>query len=140
MDSRDNRVSEIVKHIIGCRIGRATLVKTGLITQSTREIIEGQGSQARRLSYVLPIYVATDDSDENADRPVGVRPQEQSAEEQRLRHRHREAMVFNDGTRPLNSEDIIQRDHGSPTLVPSQRTGPGSATARELEELEGTDI
>ncbi|OIW34880.1 hypothetical protein CONLIGDRAFT_28387 [Coniochaeta ligniaria NRRL 30616] len=118
MDVRDNRVSEIVKHIIGCRRGREALVKTGLITQSTRDIIEGQGTSARRLSYVLPIYVGTDDSDENADRPVGVRHQEHSAEEQRLRHRHREAMVFNDGTRPLNSEDIIQRDHGTP--MPSQ--------------------
>jgi len=120
MDVRDNRVSEIVKHIIGCRRGRAALVKTGLITQSTREIIEGQGRNNRRMSYVLPIYVATDDSDENADRPVGIRHQEQSAEEQRLRHRHREAMVFNDGSRPLNSEDIIQREHISPALSPSQ--------------------
>jgi hypothetical protein len=120
MDVRDNRVSEIVKHIIGCRRGREALVKTGLITQSTRDIIEGQGRSERRMSYVLPIYVAADDSDENADRPIGVRHPEQTAEEQRLRHRHREAMVFNDGTRPLNSEDIIQRDHGSPTLLPSR--------------------
>lgn len=137
MEARDNRVNEIVKHINRCRRGREALVRTGLITQATREIIEGQAAQLRRrLSYVLPIYAATEDGDENADRPVGIRPQEQSAEEQRLRHRHREAMVFNDGSRPLNSEDIIQRDHGSPTLVPSQA---GTATARELEEVGETD-
>jgi hypothetical protein len=34
--------------------------------------------------------------------------------EQRLRRQHREAMVLNDGTRPLREEDIIERDH-SPT-------------------------
>lgn len=133
MDVRDNRVSEIVKHIIGCRKGREALVKTGLITQSTREIIEGEGNSVRRLEYILPIYVCTDDSDENADRPVGIRHPEQSVEEQRLRHRHREAMVFNDGTRPLNSEDIIQRDHGSPTLPTSQPSDSGTVTAQDRE-------
>ncbi|KAB5563457.1 hypothetical protein GE09DRAFT_783097 [Coniochaeta sp. 2T2.1] len=137
MDVRENRVTEIVKHIIGCRKGREALVRTGLITQSTKDIIEGQGRNTRRMSYVLPIYTATDDSDENADRPLGVRHPEQSVEEQRLRHRHREAMVFNDGTRPLNSEDIIQRNLlSSPILSPLQTaedatvTGQDTATAR----------
>lgn len=129
MDVRDNRISEIVRHIIGSRRGRQALVKTGLVTQATRDMMEGQGRHHRRLSYVLPIYAATDDGDENADRPIGVRHPEQSAEEQRLRHRHREAMVFNDGTRPLNSRDIIQRDHGSPTLSPSPPSGSATVMA-----------
>lgn len=129
MDVRENRISDIVRQIIGSRRGREALVRTGLVTQATRDIIEGQGRHQRRMSYVLPIYVATDDGDENADRPVGVRHPEQSAEEQRLRHRHREAMVFNDGTRPLNSEDIIQRDHGSPTPSPSHPSDSAAVAA-----------
>jgi hypothetical protein len=139
MDVRDNRVSEIVKHIIGCGRVREALVRTGLITQSTKEIIEGQGRKDRRMSYVLPVYVATDESDENADRPVGIRHPEQSAEEQRLRHRHREAMVFNDGTRPLNSEDIIQRDHGSPTLFPAYSADAATVPAPGDGTTEGSD-
>lgn len=36
---------------------------------------------------------------------------DRSAEGQRLRRRHREAMVFNDGTHPPGHGDIIQREH-----------------------------
>lgn len=38
---------------------------------------------------------------------------DQSAEEQRLRRRHREAMVLNDGTHPPGRGDIIEREHDS---------------------------
>jgi hypothetical protein len=44
--------------------------------------------------------------------PLVLRAREHSVEEQRLRRQHREAMVLNDGTRPLGREDIIERDHG----------------------------
>jgi hypothetical protein len=40
----------------------------------------------------------------------GRRPRDQSAEEEHLRRRHREAMVLNDGTRPLGRGDIIERE------------------------------
>ncbi|CAG8952653.1 hypothetical protein HYFRA_00009761 [Hymenoscyphus fraxineus] len=39
----------------------------------------------------------------------GRRRREQSSEEDSIRRRHREAMVLNDGTRPLGREDIFQR-------------------------------
>ncbi|PHH83621.1 hypothetical protein CDD82_6067 [Ophiocordyceps australis] len=39
---------------------------------------------------------------------------ESSVEQRRLRRQHREAMVLNDGTRPLGQADIIERDHDSP--------------------------
>ncbi|PHH60412.1 hypothetical protein CDD81_1690 [Ophiocordyceps australis] len=39
---------------------------------------------------------------------------EGSVEQRRLRRQHREAMVLNDGTRPLGQADIIERDHDSP--------------------------
>jgi len=38
------------------------------------------------------------------------RPRDQSSEEEHLRRRHREAMVLNDGTRPLGRGDIIERE------------------------------
>ncbi|CAK7215241.1 hypothetical protein SCUCBS95973_002415 [Sporothrix curviconia] len=42
------------------------------------------------------------------------RPLSQSSrEEQRIRRQHREAMVLNDGTRPLRRDDIIERDSDS---------------------------
>jgi len=37
------------------------------------------------------------------------RRRDQSSEEEHLRRRHREAMVLNDGTRPLGRADIIER-------------------------------
>lgn len=39
----------------------------------------------------------------------GRRRRDQSSEEDSIRRRHREAMVLNDGTRPLGRDDIIQR-------------------------------
>jgi hypothetical protein len=138
MNVRENRVAEIVKHIIECRTGREALVKCGLITQATKEQIEEPpAGRVGRYQYMLSMDII-DDGDENPDRPVGGRPQEQSVEEQRLRHRHREAMVFNDGTRPLNSQDIIQRDHGSPALLPSRPSDRASAAlaAREMEDID----
>lgn len=38
------------------------------------------------------------------------RRRDQSSEEEHLRRRHREAMVLNDGTRPLARSDIFQRE------------------------------
>jgi hypothetical protein len=39
----------------------------------------------------------------------GRRRRDQNSEEDVIRRRHREAMVLNDGTRPLGRDDIIQR-------------------------------
>lgn len=104
MVRRSNRITDIVSIIQKSDTGQERLERVGLVPRGSS-----------RFSVVLSIGRNDDDGDEQGERLVGVRQHEQSAEEQRLRHRHREAMVFNDGTRPLNSEDIIQRDHGSPT-------------------------
>ncbi|CAK7568155.1 MAG: hypothetical protein SEPTF4163_006138 [Sporothrix epigloea] len=40
-------------------------------------------------------------------------PRQSSREEQRIRRQHREAMVLNDGSRPLQRDDIIERDSDS---------------------------
>lgn len=111
MNGRSNRIAEIANKILQCQSGRERLKRAGLLTSISGDSCEPFG----RFSMVPSVSRNNEDGDEQGERLVGVRQHEQSAEEQRLRHRHREAMVFNDGTRPLNSEDIIQRDHGSPT-------------------------
>ncbi|KAI9834734.1 MAG: hypothetical protein M1819_002819 [Sarea resinae] len=52
--------------------------------------------------------------DDTAGRSSGMgrRLREESVEEQALRRRRREAMVFSEGGRPLGRNDIIQRDEG----------------------------
>jgi len=42
-------------------------------------------------------------------RGARARPHEESPEEQALRRRRREAMVLNEGDRPVSQDDIIQR-------------------------------
>jgi hypothetical protein len=108
-----NRVTEIVNRIMDCRSGKRRLMAAGLISNASKEAL-GDAEPEGRFSFMLSTnLISNDETDEQGDRLVGGRPQEQTAEEQRLRHRHREAMVFNDGSRPLNSGDIIQRDHGT---------------------------
>jgi hypothetical protein len=111
MNGRSNRIAEIANKILQCQSGRERLKRAGLLTSISGDSCEPFG----RFSMVPSVSRNNEDGDEQGERLVGGRQHEQSAEEQRLRHRHREAMVFNDGTRPLNSEDIIQRHDGSPT-------------------------
>lgn len=114
MNVRNNRISEIVIRLVDCRSGRDALQKAGLIDKASRDMIEGRESRGR-FSFMLSV----DDMDnqemaDTLERIENGSLEQANAELQRLRNRHREAMVFNDGTRPLNSHDIIQRDHGSP--------------------------
>ncbi|OAA63669.1 cytoskeleton-associated protein [Niveomyces insectorum RCEF 264] len=56
------------------------------------------------------------DADANLERAANATrqprpPLRTSREEQRIRRQHREAMVLNDGTRPLRRADIIEREH-----------------------------
>lgn len=100
MCCRTNRITDIIGQIVQYRGGREALYKAGLISDRSKKIMDHSADGG--------------DSDfDPTDRPVGGRPQDYSAEEQRLRHRHREAMVFNDGSTPLNSDDIFQPDNGS---------------------------
>ena len=62
--------------------------------------------------------IEDEDEDGEATQPTaqsqsqaGRRPTSQNTrEEQRIRRQHREAMVLNDGTRPLRRDDIIERE------------------------------
>ncbi|QPH01337.1 hypothetical protein C2857_005536 [Epichloe festucae Fl1] len=108
MDLRSNRIVDIVDRIKHSKRGLRALEKAGLIDKSN----------ARRRIRELPDIIMEPEEQITADNDSGVqtrRPiREHSVEEQRLRRQHREAMVLNDGTRPLGRGDIIEREHDSP--------------------------
>ncbi|EHA58378.1 hypothetical protein MGG_04471 [Pyricularia oryzae 70-15] len=110
---RLNRISEVCRLVKESYAGRKALQDAGLITKEEAagsEVDEcGNHHEAARLSLVLSITgEAIDLHEVETYQP---RVLEQSAEEQRLRRQHREAMVLNDGTRPLGRGDIIERGH-----------------------------
>lgn len=103
---KDNRIVSIVNNIRLSKQGRRALIKVGLTTPGTEAEEQGDpepstSREPRRQAE------APDDALHHA------RTREQSEEEQRLRRQHREAMVLNDGTRPLGRDDIIEPDHES---------------------------
>lgn len=104
MDFRSNRIVDVVSKVKLSKRGLKALVKVGLI------------DRAERNKESVEIIMGAEEAIQNgpfAEQQV-PRTREHSAEEQRLRRQHREAMVLNDGTRPLGRDDIIERDHGSP--------------------------
>lgn len=104
MKYKNNRIVDIVNGIKHSKKGLRALKQTGLIGEE----------KARREIEELPDLLMEWDSATGGEGGLNVvRPREQSAEEQRLRRQHREAMVLNDGSRPLAREDIIEPDHGS---------------------------
>ena len=108
MDLKSNRVVEIVNRIKHLKRGLRALEKAGLMDKDS----------SRRRIRELPDLLMEIEEEIVAEQPAeqqSRRTREHSAEERRLRRQHREAMVLNDGTRPLGRGDIIERDHGSPT-------------------------
>lgn len=97
---KQNRISELIDKIKANSKGREALIKAGLIPNG----------DSRRVELFPGIHVEPVNL-ESFNSEAVPRHLEQSPEEQRLRHRHREAMVLNDGTRPLGRSDIIQREH-----------------------------
>lgn len=107
MRFKNNRIVDIVNRIRRSKRGLRALEKLGLLAaESARQNME-------ELPDLLMEFEPAPDRGETLDQQV-PRAWEQSAEEQRLRRQHREAMVLNDGTRPFGREDIIERDHDSP--------------------------
>lgn len=102
---KSNRIVEIIQRIQQCPMGREALVKTGLISKS---MVDDFG-----MGVFATIHIQTEVIDGDNAEPM-PRNLEQSPEEQRIRHRNREAMVLNDGTRPLDRSDIIERQHSTP--------------------------
>lgn len=114
MSRRLNRISEICRRVKESSAGCKALRDAGLVPKEEEKGPEEEGGgsvgyDAARLSLVLSMTgEALDLREVESYQP---RVLEQSAEEQRLRRQHREAMVLNDGTRPLGRGDIIERGH-----------------------------
>ncbi|KAI1382231.1 hypothetical protein F4677DRAFT_19414 [Hypoxylon crocopeplum] len=110
LDRRKNRISDICFHLKTSKAGRNALVKARLITQSRGS----KRDRADHIKVVLEISMTNEDDVDGTSRAELVpRVNDQTAEEQRLRRRHREAMVLNDGTHSLGRSDIIEREHDS---------------------------
>ncbi|OAQ70581.1 cytoskeleton-associated protein [Pochonia chlamydosporia 170] len=109
VDLKDNRLVEIIDRIKHSKRGLKALERAGLIDKDN----------SRRRIRELPDIIMEIEEEVVRESSPGNRVRrpmrETSIEEQRLRRQHREAMVLNDGTRPLGREDIIERDHESPT-------------------------
>ncbi|KAI1143440.1 hypothetical protein F5Y05DRAFT_408886 [Hypoxylon sp. FL0543] len=109
LDRRKNRISDICFHLRSTKAGRKALAKAKL-TNKTRK----KRDRSDHIRVVLEISMTNEDDHDGTSRAELVpRVNEQSAEEQRLRRRHREAMVLNDGTHSLGRGDIIEREHDS---------------------------
>lgn len=104
MHFKNNRIVDIVNAIKLSKRGLRALEQAGLIAED----------KAKRGIDELPDLLMEWDpatGGEGGLNGQASRPREQSAEEQRLRRQHREAMVLNDGTRPLGRDDIFEPDH-----------------------------
>ena len=113
MRCRGNRINDIIASIRGSQAGREALERTGLLPLSspTDSDPEDNVPLIERFSVLLPSNININNLGEDEQARLLIRSLQEvpTAEEQRVRHRHREAMVLNDGSRPVNSEDIIQR-------------------------------
>ncbi|KAI0383821.1 hypothetical protein F5Y04DRAFT_22013 [Hypomontagnella monticulosa] len=110
MERRKNRISDICYHLRKHQKGKKDLFKAKLISRMNLERRE----RSDHIKVVLEISMTNEDGDEVTSRTGHVpRVNDQTAEEQRLRRRHREAMVLNDGTHSLGRSDIIEREHDS---------------------------
>ena len=100
---KSNRIVDIINGIMHSRRGLEALRKAELVVgqhkrgDATNGVGDGTGSRRP--------------PSEEAQIP---RAREHSAEEERLRRQRREAMVLNDGTRPLRRDDIIEREYELP--------------------------
>lgn len=110
---KSNRIVEIIQKIQQCPMGREALDKAGLMTKKVSENF-GIGVFAHIHIQSEVIHEPNDDDNDDDSAEPMPRHLEQSPEEQRIRHRHREAMVLNDGTRPFDRSDIIERQHSTP--------------------------
>lgn len=119
MDRRNNRLTDILVALRACHSGREALENAGLMQRASPEDLDPEDSipLIQRLNAMLPSNLNVSNLEEDDPTRLLIRSLQtaQSIEEHRMRHRHREAMVLNDGSRPVNSEDIIQRAPGSPS-------------------------
>lgn len=104
MDRKKNRISSICLNLRASEAGFKALVRARLETK------------VRKPKRDRSMIIKDEDEDDEGtlealQAELVLRVNDQSVEEQRLRRRHREAMVWNDGTHSLGRGDIIEREH-----------------------------
>lgn len=119
MRRRSNRITDVIAALRASRSGREALENAGLLPRSSPEHSDQEDNAPliERFSVLFPAnrdgsHLREDDSTRLLLRSIHA---VQFFEQNRLRHRHREAMVLNDGSRPVNSDDIIQPDPEFPS-------------------------
>ncbi|KAK3988053.1 hypothetical protein QBC44DRAFT_109618 [Cladorrhinum sp. PSN332] len=122
MRRKRNRITEVVDSIKQREFGRKVLEDAKLIPH--REHSEADPEDARpyiqRFNVVIPGDLDLDNLHDSDTARVLIQSFQENYNEQAfqesyrsLRQRNREAMVLSDGNRPLNSDDIIQREPDS---------------------------
>ncbi|KAE9578690.1 hypothetical protein CGCF415_v013324 [Colletotrichum fructicola] len=118
MEHKNNRIVDIVTRIAHTTAGAKAIVACKLASKTNFNLTPDANIAGFTIALQSTLSNAEgDEGQQSAEQSVEQVPRtrEHSAEEQRLRRRHREAMVFNDGTRPIHREDIIERGHDSPS-------------------------
>ena len=101
-----NRLSQLLDPLFRDPFGRLQMIKAklvpptlaadlSLLEESDVKMVDGEGTAGEDFAGMFV---------------ESRRRRDQSSEEEHMRRRHREAMVLNDGTRPLGRSDIIQRE------------------------------
>ena len=110
LQHKRNYIREIVANIQITRSGREILEKTGLMALGCEVDQETEDHDHVMVSDRLNLLLSMN-PDRNRDSALDLARTLQSIEH-RLRQRNREAIVLNDGTHPVNRDDIIHRDLG----------------------------
>ncbi|KAL5612378.1 hypothetical protein BROUX41_000093 [Berkeleyomyces rouxiae] len=106
--NRRNRTADIIRCLQKTTLGMNALLVAGLLPFPTKA--EQQLDPEFWEELCPSLWEEQDATECNTTAPSAFsRGREQSEEEVRLRRQHREAMVFNDGTRPIGRDDIIER-------------------------------
>lgn len=115
MEHKNNRIVDIVTRIAHTTQGAKLILACNLAAKTNFNL--NPDTNLAGFTIALQSTLSNAEVADEGQQTVEQVPRtrEHSAEEQRLRRQHREAMVFNDGTRPIGREDIIERSHDSPS-------------------------
>jgi hypothetical protein len=103
---RNGRLSQLLEPLFSDHAGRKQMIKAKLVPPA----LETDLSLLQEPDVKMVDGEGTAGEDFDGMFVESRRRRDQSSEEEHMRRRHREAMVLNDGTRPLGRSDIIQRE------------------------------
>ncbi|KAK0731613.1 hypothetical protein B0H67DRAFT_80235 [Lasiosphaeris hirsuta] len=112
LQHKNNRIADIISRIKNTHSGFDALKKSGLLAQDFGPSDESEEDNSHLVvadQFNLILRANMGEMREEDTTRLLARTL-RNLEDQRLRQRNREAMVLNDGSRPLNRDDIIQRD------------------------------